>query len=248
MLGFFMIMKADFKGLSFFTTIINSDMIQASKQEEGGIVMANKVKTVWLMILFLFTVISLSGCAFIKTQMYFEPDAEAKGWLKEEVRKYDYYTMNFQVENLSLKVYSTHYGFDNTFSAGPPFLPFFPIFAKPDPSTPIQLQLEILTQSNLLTIDLSEVKLYFPPDTYFSPISFEEVVESGHVRPMTGHTITLNKKEKIVYVGFKAPFDQVKSFVLEFGDIHIGDSQITLPPLEYNKKTKYRYFPFVFSH
>jgi hypothetical protein len=99
-----------------------------------------------------------------------------------------------------------------------------------------------------VTIDLSEAKIHFPAGTYYPPTSFQEVTERGHFRPMTAHTITLNDGEKKVYLSFNAPYDQTKTFVVELGNVVVGNSQVTLPPLKYSRQTKYRYLPFVFSH
>ena len=201
----------------------------------------NIVRTRWLSFLLLIAALFIAGCAVLGKEISFQAEAGAKEWLKKDSR------IIFNFDHSSIEAYQMR-GSDHAVNLGPPFLPIIPAFlAKPHWDVQ-SLRLKLSTSVEVLRIDLSEVKLHFSSGISISAEKFEELVESGQVHPMKDQKMTLEKGEKQIYISFNAPFDQSVSFVVEFGNVLIGTSQIPLPPLKYIRETKYRYFPFVFSH
>jgi hypothetical protein len=191
----------------------------------------------------LIAALSVTGCAVLGKELSFHPDAKAKEWLKKDPGTI------FTFNHSSIEAYPM-WGSDHAVSLGPPFLPIIPAFlAKPHWDVQsLRLKLSTSAAAEALKMDLSEVKLHFSSGLSISGEKFEELAESGQVQPMKGQKVTLEKEEKQIYISFNAPFDQSESFEVEFGNVFIGTSQISLPPLKYIRETKYRYFPFIFSH
>jgi hypothetical protein len=189
----------------------------------------------------LIAALSLAGCSVLGKEISFHPESGIKEWVKKDS------TIILNFDHSSIEAYPM-WGSHHAISLGPPLLPFIPSFGAKAHWDNQFLRLKLRTSAEVLKIDLSEVKLNFSSGISVSGEKFEEQSESGRVHPMNDRILTLENQEEEIYISFNAPFDQSESFKVEFGNVVIGTLQIPLPSLKYNRETKYRYFPFIFSN
>jgi hypothetical protein len=187
-----------------------------------------------LLILFLLT----EGCAIIDREVCFLPEAGSGGWRKVDS------TFEFNWKTTSFELYS-FYRIDHVVAIGPPLLPLFPLFTKPAwDSLHNHSGIKVVYGSEVVRMDLLQVKAHFPSGTNYSAAFFAE----GEAYPMKDHNVLIDKEGKTLYFSFDAPYDQSQSFTVEFGKVFVGDSMVTLPSVKYNRRVQYKYLPLVFSH
>lgn len=214
------------------------------------------MKRKYFLLLFIVILLSTSGCSVILRKNYPAVKTLPTGWSRVQSgrRAVEFQNYEFQYKDVSARLSAQYFPAIRLTWFGPPLIPFIPkflispkdIFGKLDFNITIESptdtsgleisQIEVFGAGEKpLRVDIKSVFLRFDSE---KPQELREIPK----QPM------ISKGNLLLYLECHSNLAELKRFTIDLGSLKVGEEKIKLPPLNFQKKSQYLYWPFVYSN
>jgi len=208
-------------------------------------------KKSYLLLSFIIVFFNTTGCSIILRKNFPAVETLPTGWSQIQDERGGY---GFKYKDVSTRLSASYRPAFRVMWFGPPLIPFIPkfLFAPKDILGELKLYIRIESPTDTSGLEVTQIQAFGAGEKALQVDIKSVYLRFGSEKPKELKEIpkqlTISNGELFFYLECHSTLTELKRFTIDLGSLNVGDEKIKLVPLNFLKKSKYVYGPFVFSN